>query len=470
MYIPSTLPTFSAAGGYEVIAGLLKLVSERQVKVKAIEFFVYLGSLTTDEAGSSERAGRVERSEKEEEVDVFGTPNPISVIPATPKSSRQASQASSMLTASDHGFSRTPSGQSSSSTATNQADADLLRTPLMSENESDVEVWLEDGDQRSSKSRGPARNTSSSKDKPEGFRFPMSQSSGALSSYGFYTPQQRAEKRHPSHGSTSGSSQEGSAISERPGLPALNLRRSSLSSRPNTSHQRVPSLRSLARVEEELSLTPKKLVDMSPARLKADFRDSEVRDDMRSTIRLRVPPRPSSNLRSSRTPANDRRPRSKDSSAETSSANPSPTKDISRDSSRAVLPGIGASRSTDPRLLIPSAKANIGLGLPGERGDTSTPEWTKSRTGSAEYPPELARDPRIRNGNSPKKEESQQPSRTSSNGSTSSLISAASGSRGLRKSHTSTQLSDVTATHRNAPPNAPNTMRLCRSSVPDAQQ
>lgn len=400
---------------------------------------------------------------------MFGTPKVISVVPATPKSSRRTTQSISRYTPSDYGVGRTPSGQSSSSAATNQADADLLRTPLASENESDVDIWSQNGDRALWNGQQATKTTPSSKDKQEAFRFPKSQSSSALNAFGFYTPQQRGEKHHPSHGSTSGSSQEGSVASENTGLSALNLRRSSFSSRPSTSHQRIPSLRSLARVEEELSLTPKKLVEMSPARLKADFRDSEVHDDMRSTVRLRVPPRPSSNLRSPRTPATDRKVRSKDCSAETSSANPSPTKDSSRDSSRASLHGIGASRSTDPRLLIPSAKANIGLGFPRNRGDMSIPQLTKSRTGSAEYPPELAHDPRIRSGISPEKEGRQQPSRTSSNDSTTSLLSASSGSRGLRKSHTSTQLASVISTHRNASPSATDTIRRYRSSLSGAE-
>ncbi|KAJ9122281.1 hypothetical protein QFC22_001701 [Naganishia vaughanmartiniae] len=470
VYIPSTLPAFSAAGGYEVIAGLLKLVDEKQVKVKAIEFFVYLGSLATNEIENDERKRPVNAADKEEDVDVFGTPKPISVVPATPSSSQRTTQSSSRHIFSEYGCGRTPSAQSSSSTATNQADTDLLRTPLVSENESDVEVWLEDGERRPSDDRRLGQKTPSSRNKQEAFRFPMSLSSSALSPHGFYTPQQRAEKHRPSYESTSGSSQEGSAISETAGLPSLNLRRSSLSIRPSTSHQRIPSLRSLARVEEELSLTPKKLVDMSPARLKADFRDSEVHDDMRSTIRLRVPPRPSSNLRSPRTPATDRKSRAKDSSAETCSANPSPTRDSSRDSSKAVREGLGASRSTDPRLLIPSAKANIGLGFPRNRGDMSTPQATKSRTGSAEYPRELAQDPRIRSGISPEKVAHQQPSRTSSNDSTSSLLGGGSGSKGIRKSHTATQLADVVSSRLIAPPSANNTIRLCRSSLSGADE
>ncbi|KAJ9100516.1 hypothetical protein QFC21_003559 [Naganishia friedmannii] len=94
VYVPSTIPAFSTAGGYEVIAGLLKLVDEKEVKVKAIEFFVYLGSLTTNDNGSDEKQSRIDRADKEETVDVFGTPKPISIIPVTPKSSRRLIQSS----------------------------------------------------------------------------------------------------------------------------------------------------------------------------------------------------------------------------------------------------------------------------------------------------------------------------------------------------------------------------------------
>ncbi|KAJ9093917.1 hypothetical protein QFC19_008150 [Naganishia cerealis] len=464
VYVPSTLPTFSQAGGYEIIAGLLKLVDEKQVKVKAIELFVYLGSLATDQ-GESGRKGQREESQ-EDDVDVFGTPKPINILPATPRSTRTTTQSNSRHIPSNHALGRTPSAQSSSSTLSNHADADLLRTPVVSENGSDVEIWSEDGERGVGNTRQAAHTAASPRvEQQEGFRFPMSKSSSALSSYGFYTPQQRAEKHRPSHGSTSGSSQEESVISESTGLPVMKLRRSSLSSRPSTSHKRIPSLRSLARVEEELALTPKKLVDMSPARLKADFKDSEVREDMRSTIRLRPSTGPSSKLRSPRTPAaGDSRSRRKDSSAEISSANPSPTKDSSRDSSRSALPSLGPSRSTDPRLLIPSAKANIGLGFPKSRGDVSTASQpTKSRTGSAEYPPELAQDPRIRSVHSLEKAGHGQASRTSSNGSTSSVISAISGSKGVTRSHTSTQLADVLSKDQDGLASATNTIRLCRS-------
>lgn len=433
--LPSTLPAFTAAGGYETIAGLLKL-TKKEVKVKAIEFLVYLGTLAkaVDIDGQESR----KNENTQQRTDVFGISESIDNLPSTPKRKYVQPEARSQHTR-DHPAGRTSSGNSTASTATNQADLDLLRTPVMSQYGSDIEVWPHDTDAKTAEGfmqHADVRVTGN----VEAFQFPKSQSSSALSSYGFYTPQQRSEKHHASRSSTSGSSQgsrEDSGTFKPPVQQSTVLRRSSLSVRPSTTQQRIPSLRSLARVEEELAITPKKLVDMSPARLKADFRDSEVRKDMCSTIKMRGSSRPSSGLRSPKIP-NAGRNQPATSESETASTTP---KGLTRDSSRTSLQSGNSSKSTEPRLLIPSGKVNIGLGFPGTRPTPSSANNTlqanKLRTGSAEYPLELAKDSRIRglaavrtSGND---------KRVSSNDSDASQKSA-SGMRGMRKSQTLTHL------------------------------
>lgn len=435
--LPSTLASFTAAGGYETIAGLLKL-AKKEVKVKAVELLVYLGSLAVEEV-NTEAKDPPKVDMKQPTSDVFGATESIEELPSTPKRKLAQQVPRSRHTPRDRPTDRASSGNSTASTATNQADIDLLRTPLVSEYGSDVDVWSRDGQTTEGERMNPT-------DAPlshniNAFQFPKSQSSSALASHGFYTPQQRSEKHHPSHASTSGSShgsQEDSGTFKPPGQRSTMMRRSSLSVRPSTTQQRVPSLRSLARVEEEL--TPKKLVDMSPARLKADFRDSEVRKDMCSTVRMRGSSRPSSGLRSPGTP-NARRSQPATSESEAPST-PTSKKGLTRDSSRTSLLSGLPSKSTDPRLLIPSGKANIGLGLPGMRptpssaGNTLQPE--KERTSSAEYPLELAKDSRIRAPGPVRT--SSTAKRVSSSGSSASRTSSG-GLTGMRKSHTMTYLS-----------------------------
>jgi hypothetical protein len=389
--LPSTLTPFSAAGGYEAVAGLLKM-GEKEVRVKAIEFLVYLGTLSADIPSRQSPAIRGE--DREEEEDVFAGAHTIS-LPSTPKRKVRDTEAGPSRAHGMQVSGRASSGAStasSASIATNPADIDLLRTPVVSDYGSDAEVWS----QRRDTAVGWVGNASKlSEGRREDFQFPKSKSSSALSSHGFYTPQQRSEKHHGSRASTSGLSQGSLEDSGtfRPTGPQSAMRRSSLSVRPSTAHQRVPSLRSLARVEEELAVTPKKLVDMSPARLKADFQESEVRRDMCSTVKLRASSRPPSALRSPKTPTAKRSVAG--SGSETGAA--SPARGLVRDSSRTSLNTSSSSKSTDPRLLIPSAKANIGLGFPGSRLGKPTPlQNTKERTGSAEDPIELAKDSRIR--------------------------------------------------------------------------
>jgi hypothetical protein len=116
---------------------------------------------------------------------------------------------------------------------------------------------------------------------------------------------------------------------------------------------------------------------------------------MCSTVKLRATSRPPSGLRSPKTPT-AKRSVAGNSGSETGAAS-SPARGLVRDSSRTSLHTGSSSKSTDPRLLIPSAKANIGLGFPGSRLGKPTPlQNTKERTESAEYPIELAKDSRIR--------------------------------------------------------------------------
>lgn len=391
--LPSTLTSFSAAGGYEAVAGLLKM-AEKELRVKAIEFLVYLGTLSTNT--SPKQSPEIRREGRKEEEDVFVGAPTIS-LPSTPKRKVRDTEAGPSRAHRTQVAGRASSGAStasSASIATNPADIDLLRTPVVSDYGSDAEVWSH---QRDITSGQGSNDSKLSEGRTEDFPFPKSKSSSALGSHGFYTPQQRSEKHHGSRSSTSGSSQgsqEDSGTFRAPG-PQSSMRRSSLSVRPSTTHQRVPSLRSLARVEEELAVTPKKLVEMSPARLKADFQESEVRRDMCSTVKMRASSRPSSALRSPKTPTTKRTLVS-NSESETAAAS-SPARGLVRDSSRTSLHTSSSSKSMDPRLLIPSAKANIGLGFPGSRLGKPTPlQNTKERMGSAEYPMELAKDSRIR--------------------------------------------------------------------------
>jgi hypothetical protein len=73
--LPSTLASFTAAGGYETIAGLLKL-AKKEVKVKAVELLVYLGSLAVEEVNNEAKdPPKVEI--KQPTSDVFGSTEPI---------------------------------------------------------------------------------------------------------------------------------------------------------------------------------------------------------------------------------------------------------------------------------------------------------------------------------------------------------------------------------------------------------
>lgn len=436
--LPSTLPAFTAAGGYETIAGLLKL-ARKEVKVKAVEFLVYLGTLAAEEVNNDGKDHNAERIQQTR--DVFGIAESIDNLPSTPKRKLAQPIPRSRHTPRDRPTDRASSGNSTESTATNQADIDLLRTPIVWEYGSDVEIWSGDHQTTDKGRMQPAEIPLGGN--INAFQFPKSQSSSALASHGFYTPQQRSEKHHPSRASTSGSShgsQEDSGTFKPPGQRSTMMRRSSLSVRPSTTQQRVPSLRSLAQVEEELAITPKKLVDMSPARLKADFRDSEVRKNMCSTVKMRGSSRPSSALRSPRTP-NAGRNQPITSESETAST-PTPKRGLTRDSSRTSLLAGNPSKSTDPRLLIPSGKVNIGLGFPGVRSTPSsagnTLQADKGRTSSAEYPLELAKDSRIR-GLAPIRTSGTE-KRVSSNGSNASQKSS-SGVTGMKKDQTLTYLS-----------------------------
>lgn len=424
--LPSTLTPFSAAGGYEAVAGLLKM-AEKEVRVKAIECLVYLGTLSA----TSEHAPDSHREVRREEGDVFTEAVSKEQLPSTPK--RKAHGAGPSRHAGMQVSGRASSGASTASTAANPADIDLLRTPVVSDWDSDVEVWSQHRDTASGDGRGNDNGIPGGKSQE--FQFPKSQSSSALSSHGFYTPQQRSEKHHASRALTSGSShgsQEDSATFRQAG-PQAAMRRSSLSVRPSTTQQRIPSLRSLARVEEELAVTPKKLVDMSPARLKADFQESEVRRDMCSTVKMRASSRPSSGLRSPKTPTT-KRSLIGDSGSGTAS---SPARGLVRDSSRTSLHASSSSKSTDLRLLIPSAKANIGLGFPGSRLGKTTPlQTTKERKGSAEYPMELAKDSRIRGLTVTRNEGTEK--RVTSGESSSSQVSER--PRDMKKSQTMTSL------------------------------
>lgn len=437
--LPSTLPDFTAAGGYEAIAGLLKL-AKKEVKVKAVEFLVYLGTLTVDDVNNGRRGpSQVEKTQQTS--DVFGMTEPIQDLPSTPKRKLAQVGTRTCPTPRDRPTNRASSGTSTASTATYQADIDLLRTPVVSEYGSDLEVW---SCEQQPTENGKLEATGDPRaDNITAFQFPKLQSSSAIAKNGFFTPQQRSEKHHPSRVSTSGSSrdsQEDSGTFKPPGQRSTPLRRSSLSVRPSTTQQRVPSLRSLARVEEELAITPKKLVDMSPARLKADFRDSEVRKDMCSTVKMRRTSRPSSGLRSPKTPnAGRNQPITSESEA---APTPTSKRGLTRDSSRTSLLSGLPSKSTDPRLLIPSGKANIGLGFPATRPTSSSgghmSQADKERTSSAEYPLELAKDARIRAPGPIRTSGTEK--RVASSGSSASRTSSG-GLTGMRKSQTMTYLS-----------------------------
>lgn len=359
---------------------------------------------------------------------MFTAAPPAEPLPSTPKRKTPWAESVSSHT---QGSGRTSSGTSTASLDTTSVDIHLLRTPVVSEFDSDNDVWSQKRDNTLGHDR--ANNGNLQGGKGEGFQFPKSKSSSALSSHGFYTPQQRSEKHYASRSSTSASSQgsQEDSATFRPVGSNTTMRRSSLSVRPSTVQQRVPSLRSLARVEEELALTPKKLVDMSPARLKADFQESEVRREMCSTVKTRTSSRPSSGLRSPRTPTTKRSVVG-GSGSETSAATSS-TRGLVRDSSRTSLHTSTSSKSTDPKLLIPSAKANIGLGFPGSRvGKTTSTPLAKERTGSAEYPLELAKDSRIRGLTSTRNAGAE--NRVTSGESSASQSSES--SRGMRKSRT----------------------------------
>ncbi|GHJ87249.1 hypothetical protein NliqN6_3651 [Naganishia liquefaciens] len=386
--LPSTLAMFSAAGGYEAVAGLLKM-ADKEVRVKAVEFLVYLGTLSANNA--TERLPKDERSDRQAD-DVFTEAVPSKPLPSTPKRKTPSLQTGPTRTSISG---RTSSGISTASVETNSVDIDLLRTPKASEIDSDVEVWFQHRERVSGLNQ--VKDDDAFEGKGEAFRFPKSKSSSALTSHGFYTPQQRSEKHHTSRISTSGSSQgsQEDSATLRPIGSQSTMRRSSLSVRSSAKQQRIPSLRSLARVEEELALTPKRLVDMSPARLKADFQESEVRQDMCSTTKLPSSSRLSSGLRSAKRP-NAKRDLVGGSESVTSAAT-SPSRGLVRDSSRTSLHAGISSKSTDPKLLIPSGKANIGLGLPGSHlGKMRPSHFIKERTSSDEYPLELAKDPRTR--------------------------------------------------------------------------
>lgn len=401
---------------------------------------MYLGTLAAEEVNNAGN-GTHNVETIQQTRDVFGLAESIDSLPSTPKRKLAPPVPRSRHTPRDRPADRASSGNSTASTATNQADIDLLRTPIVSDYGSDVDVWTQEqhmGEEGRIQPTGTPLGGNIN-----AFQFPKSHSSSALASHGFYTPQQRSEKHHPSRAATSGSSQgsqEDSGTFKPPAQRSTIMRRSSLSVRPSTTQQRVPSLRSLARVEEELAITPRKLVDMSPARLKADFRDSEVRKEMCSTVKMRGSSRPSSALRSPRTP-NAGRNQPITSESETAST-PTSRKGLTRDSSRSSLLAGNPSKSTDPRLLIPSGKVNIGLGFPGIRSTPSsagnTLQADKGRTSSAEYPLELARDSRIR-GLAPIRTSGTE-KRVSSNGSNASHKSSSSVT-GMRKSQTLSYLS-----------------------------